>query len=103
MENASSLCQGHGDCASICPINLWSWHSDGLPCIDPITYTFTILELQKLNGSKLIRDMQQTVKLKSGATVMWLWRLECGVCHKTLMLRYDADLKGRINAFQRRK
>ena len=62
-------------------------------------------ELQKLNGSKLIHDSSQEAKIKSGKTVQWPWRIDCGHCHQKpgMMLRYDADVKGRIAAFKRRK
>ncbi|CAB4003668.1 Hypothetical predicted protein [Paramuricea clavata] len=58
-------------------------------------------ELKKLNGSKLRKEGTQTTKLKSVGVVKWLWRIECGYCKKSIMLRYDSDSKGRINAFQR--
>ena len=62
-----------------------------------------LIELAKLNESKLKKDGTQTTKLKNGKDVLWPWKVECGLCNGLTMLRYDADLKGRVNAFQRRK
>ena len=60
-----------------------------------------ITELGELSGTKLRKDESQTVKLKCGSTVKWPWKVECGHCHKMIMLRYDTNVQGRVNAFKR--
>lgn len=64
---------------------------------------FLIVELGKLNGSLLNKDESQTVKLKGGRTVNWPWKVQCGHRHKMIMLCYDTNVVGRVNAFKRRE
>ncbi|KAL9958500.1 hypothetical protein ACROYT_G035526 [Oculina patagonica] len=56
-------------------------------------------ELGELSGTKLRRDDSQSVKLKCGSTVKWPLKVECGHCHKMIMLRYDTNLQERVTAF----
>ena len=60
-----------------------------------------ITELGELSGTKLRKDESQTVKLKCGSTVKWPWKVECGHRHKMIMLRYDTNVQGRVNAIKR--
>ena len=65
-----------------------------------------LLELLKRCGSKLARcDTHTHVKVrgKESKLVEWPWKICCGNCRRNVQLRYDADVKGRISYFDRRK
>lgn len=62
-----------------------------------------LLELSKRDGSKLFRCEIHTNAKVRGKIVKWSWRISCGICSRNVQLRCDADLKGRISSFDRRK
>jgi len=60
-------------------------------------------ELSTREGSKLFRcDTHNEAKVRR-KTVKWPWKITCGICSRNVQLRYDADFKGRISSFERRK
>ena len=61
-----------------------------------------ILELSKLNGSKVVEGLIVTRKVKSNLVSNWRWYIKCGLCTKDFLVRVDADCQGRVNYFLRR-
>lgn len=59
-------------------------------------------ELKKLGSSELVYG--EKVHLKHNKkTVLWAWKIKCGICKSEVQLRLDSSLKGRISYFQARK
>ena len=59
-------------------------------------------EFKKLASSELVYG--EKVHLKHNKkTVLWAWKIKCGICRSEVQLRLDSSLKGRISYFQARK
>ena len=66
-------------------------------------FIFTSLELSTREGSKLFRcDTHNEANVRR-KTVKWPWKITCGICSRNVQVRYDANFKGRISSFERRK
>ena len=56
-------------------------------------------ELEALEGSKVVKCSTHTKIKVRGKIIDWPWKLKCGLCNKNTILRFDADLKGRVSNF----
>ena len=65
-------------------------------------HNVVIVELSKLNGSRIVEGLIVTRKVKKNFVSNWKWYIKCGVCTKDFLLRVDADCQGRVNFFMRR-
>ena len=63
----------------------------------------SLLELSKTEKSKLFHCNTHNETRVRGKVVKWPWRIKCGICSNNIQLRFDADFKGRVSAFDRRK
>lgn len=66
--------------------------------IDTISFT----ELKKLANSELVYGEKVHVKLGK-KTVLWAWKVKCGLCQNEVQLRLDAGVNGRVSYFKARK
>jgi hypothetical protein len=74
----------------------------GLFLLTFFTY-WSLLELSKREKSTLFHCNTHNEIRVHGKVVKWPWRIKCGICSNNIQLRFDADLKGRVSAFDRRK
>ena len=57
-------------------------------------------ELKSLDGSQLIEQAGQVANSKKQRNVPWPWRIQCGRCKKSTMLRYEGDVDCKMKKFK---
>ena len=83
-------------------INYFITINYGLFLVTFFTY-WPLLELSKREDSRLFRCNTHNETRVRGKVVEWPWKIKCGICSNNIQVRVNADLKGRLSAFDRRK